>query len=140
MRLEYSLHAPYRGHQDIEAFMTRLREAFPDLEFWGTEDLIAEGDFVVVRWEGGGTHTGPACYDFRIGLLPAATGRKMHVNPKTSLRFQNRHHLGVKTTESVTVDLVTCCESREPRGLSILTSSDTFSAKVSLANVCNAME
>jgi SnoaL-like polyketide cyclase len=33
MLLEYSLHAPYRGHQDIKAFMTRLREAFPDLHF-----------------------------------------------------------------------------------------------------------
>lgn len=28
--------------------------------FWGTADLVAEGDYVVGRWEGGCTHTGPA--------------------------------------------------------------------------------
>jgi predicted ester cyclase len=41
-------------------------------------NLIAEGDYVVGQWEGGGTHTGPAFSDFLIGGLPAATGRKMH--------------------------------------------------------------
>ena len=33
--------------------MTDFRKAFPDLNFWGTADLIAEGDYVVGRWEGG---------------------------------------------------------------------------------------
>jgi hypothetical protein len=59
MRLQYSLHAPRRGHADIKAFMSGFREAFPDLNFWGAAELIAEGDYVVGRWEGGGTHTGP---------------------------------------------------------------------------------
>lgn len=31
MLLQYSLHAPRRGHNDIKAFMTGFREAFPDL-------------------------------------------------------------------------------------------------------------
>ena len=44
--------------------MTDFRAAFPDLNFWGTADLIAEGDYVVGRWAGGGTHTGPAFSDF----------------------------------------------------------------------------
>ena len=35
------------GREDIKAFMTDFRAAFPDLEFWGTADLIAEGDYVV---------------------------------------------------------------------------------------------
>ena len=52
--------------------MTDFRKAFPDLNFWGTADLIAEGDYVVGRWEGGGTHTGPAFGDFLAGALPAA--------------------------------------------------------------------
>jgi hypothetical protein len=56
MLLQYSLHAPRRGQQDIKAFMTGFREAFPDLKFWGAADLIAEGDYVVGRWEGGGKH------------------------------------------------------------------------------------
>ena len=33
MLLQYSLHEPRRGHADIKAFMTGLREAFPDLAF-----------------------------------------------------------------------------------------------------------
>src|SRR6201987_124634 len=78
MLLKYSLHEPRRGHADIKAFMTDFRAAFPDLCFWGTADLIAEGDYVVGQWEGGGTHTGPAFNDFLIGGLPANTGRKMH--------------------------------------------------------------
>jgi len=44
MLLQYSLHAPRKGHADIKAFMTNFREAFPDLNFWGAADLIAEGD------------------------------------------------------------------------------------------------
>src|SRR6201993_2298283 len=89
MLLQYSLHAPRRGHADIKAFMTDFRRAFPDLNFWGTADLIAEGDYVVGRWEGGGTHTGPAFGDFLIGALPAATGRKMRFTGTTVLRIEN---------------------------------------------------
>jgi predicted ester cyclase len=77
MLLQYSLHAPRRGRDDIRAFMVGFRAAFPDLGFAGTADLLAEGDYVVGRWKGGGTHTGSAFSDFLAGSLPAATGRKM---------------------------------------------------------------
>ena len=86
MLLQYSLHEPRRGRDDIKAFMTDFRAAFPDLNFWGTADLIAEGDYVVGQWEGGGTHTGPAFGDFLVGGLPAATGRKMHFAGTTVLK------------------------------------------------------
>jgi predicted ester cyclase len=89
MLLQYSLHAPRRGHQDIKAFMTDFRAAFPDLNFWGAADLIAEGDYVVGRWEGGGTHTGPAFSDFLVGSLPAGTGRKMRFTGTTVLKVEN---------------------------------------------------
>jgi predicted ester cyclase len=89
MVLHYSLHEPRKGHADIKAFMTDFRAAFPDLNFWGAADLIAEGDYVVGRWEGGGTHTGPAFSDFLTGSLPAATGRKMHFTGTTVLKIQN---------------------------------------------------
>jgi predicted ester cyclase len=89
MLLQYSLHDPRRGRQDIKAFMTDFRAAFPDLKFWGAADLIAEGDYVVGRWEGGGTHTGPAFSDFLAGSLPAATGRKMHFTGTTVLKLEN---------------------------------------------------
>ena len=86
MLLKYSLHEPRRGRADIRAFMTDFRAAFPDLNFWGTADLIADGDYVVGQWEGGGTHTGPAFNNFLIGGLPAATGRKMHFTGTTVLK------------------------------------------------------
>jgi predicted ester cyclase len=89
MLLKYSLHDPRRGHDDIKAFMTDFRAAFPDLNFWGTADLIAEGDYVVGQWEGGGTHTGPAFDDFLMGSLPAITGRKMHFTGTTVLKVMN---------------------------------------------------
>ena len=87
--LQYSLHAPRRGREDVKKFMTGFREAFPDLDFWGAADLIAEGDYVVGRWEGGGTHTGPAFSDFLIGSLPAASGRTMRFTGTTVLRVAN---------------------------------------------------
>jgi predicted ester cyclase len=86
MLLQYSLHAPRRGRDDVRAFMVAFRGAFPDLNFWGTADLIAEGDYVVGRWEGGGTHTGPAFDDFLVGSLPARSGRKMRFTGTTVLR------------------------------------------------------
>ena len=89
MLLQYSLHAPRRGRADIKAFMVGFREAFPDLSFAGTADLIAEGDYVVGRWIGGGTHTGPAFSDFLAGSLPAATGRKMRFSGTTVIKVVN---------------------------------------------------
>ena len=89
MLLQYSLHAPRRGREDVTAFMTDFRRAFPDLKFWGTADLIAEGDYVVGRWDGGGTHTGPAFSDFLIGALPEGSGRKMRFTGTTVLRVQD---------------------------------------------------
>lgn len=86
MLLQYSLHAPRRGRADIKAFITGFRRAFPDLAFSGAADLIAEGDYVVGRWKGGGTHTGVAFDDFLIGSLPPATGRKMQFTGTTVLK------------------------------------------------------
>jgi predicted ester cyclase len=88
MLLKYSLHEPRHGREDIKAFMTDFRAAFPDLNFWGTADLIAEGDYVVGQWEGGGRHTGPAFDDFLVGGgLPAATGRQMRFTGTTVLKL-----------------------------------------------------
>jgi hypothetical protein len=89
MLLKYSLHEPRKGRDDIKAFMTDFRAAFRDLNFWGTADLIAEGDYVVGQWEGGGTHTGPAFADFLAGSLPASTGRSMHFTGVTVLKLKD---------------------------------------------------
>ena len=71
IRFEYSMHAPLRGRDAVKKFATEFRAAFPDLNFWGTADLIAEGDYVVGQWEGGGTQTGTAFSDIPVGSLPA---------------------------------------------------------------------
>ena len=41
------------GADTIVTAANLLHAAFPDLQFWGTADLIAEGDYVVGQWEGG---------------------------------------------------------------------------------------
>lgn len=89
MLLQYSLHAPRKGRDDIRALMTGFRNAFPDLSFKGAADLIAEGNYVVGRWIGGGTHTGPAFGDFLAGSLPAASGRRMHFTGTTVIKVIN---------------------------------------------------
>src|SRR6516162_6841121 len=89
MLLKYSLHEPRRGRDDIKAFMTDFRAACPDLNFWGTADLIAEGDYVVGQWEGDGTHTGDAFDDMPVGSLSANTGKVMRFTGTTVLKVEN---------------------------------------------------
>ncbi len=89
MLLNYSLHEPRRGRDDIKAFMTDFRQALPALAFGGAADLSAEGDYVVGQWVGGGTHTGPAFGDFLVGSLPASTGRKMRFTGTTVLKLED---------------------------------------------------
>ena len=89
IRFEYSMHAPRRGREDVRKFATEFRAAFPDLNFWGTADLLAEGDYVVGQWEGGGTHTGSAFSDLHVGSLPEGSGKKMHFTGTTVLRVEN---------------------------------------------------
>jgi predicted ester cyclase len=99
MLLQYSLHEPRRGRADIKDFMSGFRKAFPDLNFTGAAELIAEGEYVVGRWKGGGTHTGPAFGDFLMGSLPANTGKKMQFTGTTVLRVVNG-----KITEEIGLD------------------------------------
>jgi predicted ester cyclase len=86
IRFEYSLHSPCRGRDEVRAFATKFRAAFPDLAFGGMADLIAEGDYVVGQWIGGGTHTGAAFDDMPFGGLPAGTGKTMRFTGTTVLK------------------------------------------------------
>jgi predicted ester cyclase len=56
---DYVGHAPpfpdIVGLQAAKGFALAYRQAFPDLQT-ATEDMIAEGDKVVVRWTTSGTH------------------------------------------------------------------------------------
>lgn len=89
IRFEYSMHAPRRGRDEVKTFGKQFRAAFPDLNFWATADLIAEGDYVVGQWEGGGTHTGAAFSDLPVGALPAETGKAMRFTGTTVLKIEN---------------------------------------------------
>jgi predicted ester cyclase len=86
IRFEYSLHAPCKGRDAVRAFATKFRAAFPDLAFGATADLIAEGDYVVGQWVGGGIQTGDAFDDMPIGVLPAGTGKTMRFTGTSVLK------------------------------------------------------
>jgi len=90
IRFEYSLHQPLRGRDVVRQFDARFRASFPDLAFGGTADLIADGDYVVGQWIGGGTHTGAPMTDLPLGGLPEAnTGKTMRFTGTTVLRVQD---------------------------------------------------
>jgi predicted ester cyclase len=89
MLFNHSLHTPRVGREPIKAFMAGFRESFPDLRFEGSSDLIADGDLVVSRWVGEGTHTGPAFYDLRMGALPEASGRKIRFTGMSVFRLED---------------------------------------------------
>jgi predicted ester cyclase len=87
--MQYLLQAPHRGRADVKTFMTEFREAFPDLSVAGASDFVAEGDYVVGRWVGEGTHTGPAYCDFLVGCLPPGSGQKVRFTGTTVLRVEH---------------------------------------------------
>jgi predicted ester cyclase len=84
----YSLHMPRSGPVSLKTFMTDLREAFPDLSFERTADLVADGDVVMFRWMCEGTHTGPTYYDLVMGALPDASGREMRFSGMSAIRLE----------------------------------------------------
>jgi predicted ester cyclase len=89
IRMVPSLHRTRAGHLDMRLFMSEYRAAFADLCFRPVGDMIAEGDRVVVRWEGGGTHTGKAMSDFGTKVLHKRSGRKMWISGTTFLTVKN---------------------------------------------------
>jgi len=49
--------SPLQGREGARAFAASLRQSFPDLHL-DIEDVVAEGDRVVLRWTARGTHRG----------------------------------------------------------------------------------
>jgi steroid delta-isomerase-like uncharacterized protein len=67
---DFVLHDPsvpqeVRGIEALKQYITMYRTAYPDTHFT-VEDQIAEGDRVVTRWTGQGTHQGEL-----MGIPPA---------------------------------------------------------------------
>ncbi len=71
-----------RGLEQIKQGITRLRTAFPDLHYI-VEDMMAEGDKVIIRFTGQGTHRG----EFR-GIPP--TDKNMTYTGIIILQFVER--------------------------------------------------
>ena len=63
------------GAEGVKAFVKMYRDAFPDAQVT-IHDILAEGDKVVYRWTGSGTHQGTL-----FGI--PATGKKMSVDGMT---------------------------------------------------------
>jgi predicted ester cyclase len=89
IKFHYSLHDPMVGREAVKAFGIAFRESFPDLNFGATADLIADGDFVVGQWAGGGNQTGAAFAELPIGSLPENSGRKMFFTGMTVLEIKD---------------------------------------------------
>jgi steroid delta-isomerase-like uncharacterized protein len=70
-----------RGPESAKKRATLYRNAFPDLRMT-IEDIIAEGDTVMVRWSSRGTHKG----ELR-GIAP--TGKQVNVSGVTIARLSN---------------------------------------------------
>jgi predicted ester cyclase len=89
IRFEYSMHAPLRGRDQVREFARKFRAAFPDLGFGGTADLIADGDYVVGQWKGGGTQTGDAFDDLPSAPYRPEPGKTMDFTGTTVLKVEN---------------------------------------------------
>jgi len=73
--VDHDPYNPFReeGREGLKKVISMYREAFPDLEFT-IEDQIAEGDKVVTRWVGGGTHQGELMGVAPTGKTSTVTG------------------------------------------------------------------
>ena len=73
-----------RTLEDYKSWVTETRGAFPDLHFT-IEDLVAEGDQVVVRWTARGTNTG----DIVTPMPRPATGKQVTMTGIAIARLAN---------------------------------------------------
>ncbi len=71
--------AELHGPQEFEAFVKKIRGAFPDMKL-AVEDVFATGDKGVLRWSGVMKHTGDA-----PGM--PASGRTVRLRGITMVRF-----------------------------------------------------
>jgi len=72
---------PVVGPQGVRDHLTSLRDAFPDLIF-DIDDMVAEGDQIIVRWTARGTNTG----DY-FGM--PATGKSIEITGMNTWRTRD---------------------------------------------------
>ena len=69
-----------------------MNQAFPNysIHSYGPFPIIADGDHVVVRWIGGGKHTGTTYDDLVVGRLDRPnTGKEIQFTGTTIFTLQN---------------------------------------------------
>src|ERR1700750_1430157 len=71
---------PYRTPDGFKQLVTMLHSAFPDF-YIDIRDMLSQGDTVVTRWYGGGTHLGGALHTVE-GDIPAS-GRHFDIDGMT---------------------------------------------------------
>jgi len=81
---DYTEHDPLPGQRDgLTGLQDRVSMLIEGLaSTYTVEDVIAEGDRVVVRWTQAGTHSGPF-----LGIPP--TGRSFHMSGMDIYRIEN---------------------------------------------------
>jgi predicted ester cyclase len=83
-----TVHGQLLTHEDIRWRIQRMRAARPDLRCT-IEDLIAEGDRVVLRWRSEGTQTGELLlYPADVRIAP--TGKRLSIAAINIFRLVNR--------------------------------------------------
>jgi predicted ester cyclase len=87
--IQFSLQTPCRGRSAAKNFLLGIREIFHGLEFHASADLVVDGEYVMARLKGIGTHAGAAFLDFLIGFFPTNSGRKVQFAGTTTLRIKN---------------------------------------------------
>jgi predicted ester cyclase len=86
----YPMHGEFHGPDAVIAILDSFRESLPDLNFWATDELLEDGDYIVARWEGGGTHTGKAITELpHGGPIPAESGQKIFFSGTSVLKFRD---------------------------------------------------
>ncbi|KAL7893068.1 SnoaL domain-containing protein [Trichoderma sp. SZMC 28014] len=82
----YPMHGRREGKIEVKKMLLEFRKAFPNVTFrpYGPIPMIAEKDYVVTRWIGGGKHTGVAFDDLPVGQLATPnTGKIIHFSGTT---------------------------------------------------------
>ena len=86
----YPMHGEFHGPDAVIAILDSFRESLPDLKFWSTDEALEAGDYIIARWEGGGTHTGKAITELpHGGPIPAGSGRKLFFSGVSLLKFKD---------------------------------------------------
>ena len=79
--LGHSPSGPIHGPEGFKQYYATYRTAFPDTHL-AIEDMIAEGDKVVTRWTGTGTHQGTL-----MGIPPS--GKRVTITGISIVRIAN---------------------------------------------------